>query len=922
MVAVILSGCNNFSFSGILDNPPSGPSALQLLPDTINVAVSTGTCQFVAKGGAGGYSFSVAPGGASGPNPTNITSTGLYAAPAASGTDTIIVTDSSNATSESTVMVVNTVPLAISPTTTTADAGGSATFTGSGGTTPYTWSSTGIGSVTPAGLSTATYTVPWNTPGGSAIVRVTDVTSAFREATVTVNAATMVHITPKTTTIDAHGSVTFTANGGSGAYTYGLTGAGSLSTATYTAPWNNPGSATITVTDVNTGGTDTAAVIINAPTALVISPKISSIYANGWVTFTANGGSGNYSYLLVSGPGSVSGSTYTPGVAGPPDGVVRVTDGNTGQTDDATVTVTNVPVGLAIIPPATAVNAGGNVSFSASGGTPPYTFTQFAGGGSFTSPTYIAPWTAGTATIRVTDSASATADATVTINPPPALAITPSATNLNVGQNVTFTGSGGSGTYTWAKISGLGNLVGATYTAPGSATTADIRIRDTLTSQTADAIVTVTAPPQLAIAPASTNVLAGNAVTFTGSGGSGSYSFSLIAGTGTLAGPTYTTVTAETSTVRMTDTITLGTVDATVVSYFPLTLIPDAADVQAGDTYAFDATGGIPPYSYSVTAPGSIDSTGNYTAGSPGTDTVKLTDTIGNSSTATVTVTAVSTWTLKSLDTAARSGQYASLALDMSGNPQIAYYESKNKELRLEKWNGSSWTRQTVDSTGTVGQYASLAIDAGGNARISYYDATNHRLKYAAWNGSSWARQVVDSGGDLGKYTSLCLDVSGNPRISYYDVGNKQLKYAAWNGSSWTKTPVDSGNVGTYTSLALDSSGNPHISYYDAGNKQLKHAFWNGSWNTQTVEASTNVGTFTSIALDGSGHPHISYYDAGNKHLKYASWNGSSWGLPQTVDGASNVGTYTSVRLVPVTGKARIAYYSAGPQDLKYASEN
>jgi hypothetical protein len=967
---LLFSSCNDFSFTGILNSPPPGPPGLKLLPDTVSLT-STGQQQFVASGGSGGYSFSLAAGSVG-----SIGAGGLYQALGTAGTDTVIVTDSSGTSTESTVMVLATaIPLSISPASTTVNAGGSVAFSGSGGTAPYTWTSTGPGSVSAGGI----FSAPWNTAGGSATVRVTDSTSAYREAAVAVNAAAAVQISPATVTLNAHGSVTFAASGGSGSYTYALAGAGSLAGAVYTAPWNSPGTAAVTATDASTGGTATASITIEAPPALTISPSSASIYDTGSVTFAASGGSGtpaNYSYSVFAGSGSMAGSTYTP--AGTGTATVRVSDSATGQHADALVSVSAAPLVLAIVPPATTVNAGGTVAFSASGGTPPYTFTQAAGGGSLAGTTYTAPWTPGPATIRVTDAALSFADSTVTIGPASPPVITPGATSLAVGQSVTFAGSGGSGSYTYALVSGLGTLAGATYTAPGTPTSATIRLSDTLTGLAVDAVVTVAAPPTLTVTPAASNVLAGSAVSFTGSGGSGSYSWSLAAGSGTLAGSTYTTATAEPSTIRLTDTVTHATADATVVSYFSLTIIPAAISVQVNTTYQFDATGGVPPYAYTVTAgPGSIDSTGLYSAGgAAGPATVQVTDTLANASTAAVTVTPLGVWTIQSVDAASRSGQYASLALDAGGNPQVAYYESRNKELRLEKLVGSTWIRQTVDNTSTaVGQYASLALDGAGNARISYYDAKNNRLKYAAWNGSSWTIQVVDAaGGNIGTYTSLALDAGGNPRISYYDVTGKRLKYASWNGSSWTIQVVDAaGDAGMYSSLALDAAGYPHISYfnnstgtlmyaawngtnwatqvidassgtgsysslalepgtgyphvsyYDSANKVLKHAWWNGSaWAMpQVVDAAVNVGTWTSIAIDAAKNPHISYYDAGNKVLKYVSASaGNAWGVPVTADGASNVGTFTSLRLDTLSGKARIAYYNAAGQDLKYAAEN
>ena len=401
----------------------------------------------------------------------------------------------------------------------------------------------------------------------------------------------------------------------------------------------------------------------------------------------------------------------------------------------------------------------------------------------------------------------------------------------------------------------------------------------------------------------------GDAVTFTPGGGSGSYSFSVVSGTGSLVGATYTTAAAETSTIRLRDTITLGTVNATVNSYYPVTVTPATVTVQTNGNYPFTASGGLPPYTFSVfSGTGTINaSTGLFTApASPESDTVKVVDSLGNAGTATVTVQLPGLWNIVAIDAPAKSGQYASLALDGSGLPRIAYYEAQAKELRLATWNGSAWSVQTVDSSSSnTGQYCSLALASGtGYPRISYYDAHNKDLRYASWNGSSWALQTVDnSSGNIGQYTCLALDPgTGYPRISYYDTSNTNLKYAAWNGSSWSKKTVDTpGTVGLNTSLALDpATGYPRISYYKSSTHDLRYASWNGSsWVLTSVDTAGDVGKYTSLALEpGTGYPHISYYDNTNHALKYASWNGAAWNK-STVDSGDDVGMYTSLALEP-----------------------
>ncbi len=510
-ILAALIGCGNFSLSSILDGPPGGPTGpvvLTVAPDTVNATTGT-TVQFTAQGGLPPYAWSEDT------DSGLINGSGMYTVPSAVGTYTVTVTDSEGSSLDATVIASSLIPLTISPTSLTIDAGASAAFSGNGGSgnpLNYTWAViAGLG-----GMAGSTYNAPW--AATAATVQLTDtVTTEQRTAVVTVRAPTAPQINPSSANLAAGGSLTFSATGGSGSYSYARTGVGSMAGATYTAPWAS-GTATVTVTDTNTSLTASAPVSISAAPAVTIAPTAITINAGDSISFTAGGGSGSYTWS-ETGLGSLAGTTYI-STGSAEAATVRVDDLNTGGFAEATVTVT-VPVLLSISPKVTTVNAGDSITFSASAGVPPYIYSKISGGGSLAGQTYTAPWSATTVVIRVTDSDTtpATDDATVTVNPPPALSIAPATATLNVGQSVTFSGSGGSGNplnYTYAKISGGGSLAGAVYTAPGSATTAVIRLTDALTSQTSDATVTVNPPPALTLSPAAANVLSGGAVSFTG----------------------------------------------------------------------------------------------------------------------------------------------------------------------------------------------------------------------------------------------------------------------------------------------------------------------------------------------------------------------------------------------------------------------
>ena len=291
-------------------------------------------------------------------------------------------------------------------------------------------------------------------------------------------------------------------------------------------------------------------------------------------------------------------------------------------------------------------------------------------------------------------------------------------------------------------------------------------------------------------------------------------------------------------------------------------------------------------------------------------------------------------------------GQYSSIDLDTSGEPQIAHYEMYNQRLKRTFQEGGTWYEQTVDNTlnKSLGKFASLGIDSRNYFHISYYDATDKKLMYAYSedNGQNWFTDILSDEGDyrdVGQYTSL--KVFESPAygplvgISYYDVTEQNMRFAyrtpilnAWEYDG----EVDvKGDVGQYSSLALQPNPaavqgyTPHIAYYDATKQDLKYAYKapSGKWYNITVDNwrddyrdTTDVGLYTSIEVDKYGKPHISYYDATHHDLKYATISGVQWYIV-TLDYFGDVGQFTSLELTS-DGRPCISYYDATNGALRY----
>lgn len=193
-----------------------------------------------------------------------------------------------------------------------------------------------------------------------------------------------------------------------------------------------------------------------------------------------------------------------------------------------------------------------------------------------------------------------------------------------------------------------------------------------------------------------------------------------------------------------------------------------------------------------------------------------------------------------------------SLALDSHGHPHIAYgYDS----LYYAYYDGSLWHYETVDNSPRVGEYTSLALDSSGTVHIAYFDSKNGDLKYARRVGGNWQVETVASDGLVGQYVSLALDSNSYPHLVYQygggASGSPAIRYAKWTVLGWNTQDIQTGILAEGTSIAVDQNGVPHVSYSisQGSSKMLRYARWTeNGWQIQTVDTgSETTGAWSSL---------------------------------------------------------------------------
>ena len=556
--------------------------------------------------------------------------------------------------------VVQFSSLTITPATATVPAGGSASFSASGGSGAYSFSIAMNASGGSINSATGAYTAGPKA-GVYDLVEVTDSAGRVAPAKVTipelfVECWDCALPAPPRSTLD------FTATGGSGTgYSWSLTtnnsgGTIDSSTGVYTAGATPSVTDVITLTD-SLGNVATQTVPVGP--GIMFNPATPTTPPNGTIAFAVYGGynqGGGYSLTLTTnnsgGHVSTTGDYYTAGSLGGTFDVVTATDalGNTGS-----VTIQVGPT-VTITPPSPAVPPKGSIAFGASGGSGTgyvWTLSTNASGGSINWSTgaYVAGPKGGVKdVVAVNDSLGNIASATIDVGPD--VAIAPAAPATPPKGSISFSATGGSGAgLDWSISSNKsGATIDATsgsYKAGATGNVADtVAVSDSLGNK---ASVNVSVGGGLAINPASAATPPKGSLAFTVIGGSGDgYVWSLqtnesgatidSASGKYVAGPTGN----ATDVVQVTDSLS-NTTSVSVTVGVALTIAPAFTTVAPGGQVLLSGAGGSGNgFAWSLhqnASGGSVGSVGNYTAGpTQGVDIVELVDSLGSSATATIIV--------------------------------------------------------------------------------------------------------------------------------------------------------------------------------------------------------------------------------------------------------------------------------------------
>ena len=140
-------------------------------------------------------------------------------------------------------------------------------------------------------------------------------------------------------------------------------------------------------------------------------------------------------------------------------------------------------------------------------------------------------------------------------------------------------------------------------------------------------------------------------------------------------------------------------------------------------------------------------------------------------------------WIKEVVPTSGNIGKGVSLALDSNNKAHISFQlrlSARDISLVYTTNAGGLWQFETVDaSSGNVGTASTIVLGPDGEPRIAYYYDKRKDLRFALRSVTGvWSSETADEKGNVGRYPSLVLKQGGGMGITYFKDGVQNLLYA------------------------------------------------------------------------------------------------------------------------------------------------
>jgi hypothetical protein len=471
----------------------------------------------------------------------NVSSSGLYTAPAVTSNTTAVLTatsaaDSTKFASASVSIIAPVVGISLSPATASVNSAATAQFQAAvtnSTNTLVNWTAS-AGTVSSTGL----YTAPAVTSNTTAVLTATSAAdstkSAIANISVVAPVAVAITLTPTTASVTSGATAQFQAavTNSTNTTVNWTTSAGTVSsTGLYTAPAvTSNTSAVLTATSAaDTTKSAVANISVVAPVAITLTPTTSSVTSAATAQFQAavtNSTNTTVNWTASAGTVSSTGLYTAPAVTSNTTAVLTATSAaDTTKSAVANISVL-APVAINLTPTTSSLTSGGTAQFQAAVTNSTNTTVNWTTSAGTVSSTglYTAPAVTSNTTVVLTATSAAdttkSAVANISVVPPVGITVTPTSSTVNSASTAQFQAyltNTSNTAVTWTASAGTVSNSGL-YTAPAitSNTTAVVMVTSSADStKSATANISLIAPLiAISLTPGTTNVNSGSTAQF------------------------------------------------------------------------------------------------------------------------------------------------------------------------------------------------------------------------------------------------------------------------------------------------------------------------------------------------------------------------------------------------------------------------
>ena len=861
------NGCTATSQVVVTDAPSPVIANTPLVQISCN-GLSDGSITINTLGGLAPLQYSI-------DNGTTTQSSGLFSN-LSPGNYQIIVTDANGCTATSSAMLNQPLGITASASTVNANCGtadGTITITASGGSGTLQYSiDNGISFQSASSFG---FLVAGNY---NVIVRDANGCTNTVSTTVSNNSAPSISVVSATdiTCFGAgNGTISVSANGGSGILQYSINNGASFQTSQV---FNNVVAGTYTVVVQDAGGcTVTDVVSIAEPSMVIVNNTTSGSTCgllNGLINISANGGTSPFQFSIDSGITFQSTATFSGLASG--NYQLLVQDAN-GCTINSTTQVADAPSPqisqIAHTDLTCFGSQNGTISIASAGGTSPVMYS-IDGGTQFQAGAVFSNLISGSYQILIQDANGCTATSSVLVAEPSAIAVTSVTTDATCGNSngsLIINTIGGSGVLTYSIDSGLNfqsnslfqNLLAGTY---------NIIVQDANgCTSSANAVVSNASAPVINATPAtnvSCNGYNDGSISIAASGGLGTLTYSINGGITSFPSGIFSNLIAGSYNILVTDSAGC-TVTAVANITQPTAILSSTAVVNAicGSTngeITITASGGVGTLQYSIDNGGSFQPGNIFNSLGAGNYQIVVSDANGCTIGAVVSVNNTNAPVIQSTNVTNVScfgGNNGSIIINANGGTGVLQYSINNVvTYSLNNTYTSlppgSYSIQVVDAAGCIATSNVLITEpdellfnttstpstcgnANGQLTFNAIGGTAP-LQYSVNNGSSFQSGVGFSGLTAANYSVVIQDANGCSASAVATITNQAGPTSA--------------NV-VANDVKCNGVANGIISIYaNGGTGILQYSINNGSLFQQgNIFSGLSTGTYQIVIQDANG---------------------------------------------------------------------